>query len=125
MLSHLVDKLTLRERGLARVPLAHLLQWAMVHASRPYFGAPAEQWMVDQIKADTRRLLQEMADSGVFRYFGIADAEQFGDPPIGIMMLDAGHLVIEYEPLTDWIFGGGAGRFGWRSPRDLTLDMET
>jgi hypothetical protein len=122
MLSRLVDKLNLRERALARKPLAHLLQWALIHATRPYFGHIATDWMVDAIKNDARRLLLEMADRGAFLFFGIRNAEEFGSPAIGIMMLDDGHLVIEYEPLTDWIFGGGAGRHGWRSTRDFNLE---
>lgn len=126
MKSTIARKLDLARRSAARRPLSVLVQWVLVYATRPYLLADVERWMIEAVETDVRRLLLEMADAQVFSFFGIHNAEDFGEPPITLWMAWPNLLLrIDDVALTAWIMGGGARRAGWRAPSELDLEMET
>jgi hypothetical protein len=122
MRARIATKLDLHRRAVARPQLVVLLQWVLVHATRPYYGAVAQRWMVDAIKGDVRRLLHDMADRGAFLFFGIASAADFGSPTINLRAVGLPYgetLVLEHDRLLSWIFAGGARTAGWEDPSEL------
>ena len=126
MISAIQRRLELARREVARPPLTRLVQWVCVHSLGPLSYVPPTRDFVRMICADIGRRLRDLADDGVFLFFGIRDAAEMGNAPVSLRAVRYDHgrvtVTVNEAPLVAWIIGGGAGLRGWRAPSSLTLD---
>ena len=107
--------------------LAVMLQWLAAHAIVHQRGRPVNQELMVDGERAVVRLLDDVADDGHLRYFGIWDAADLGEAPVRLYLTDDarypyGTTALELVPLVDWIARGGGKGAGWRAPDELTLD---
>lgn len=115
-----------RARRLARPRLHYLLHWAAWHALA---GSGVRGMRLDDEATHAaaataiHRVIDELADGGAFRYFGITNAWDLGPVPISLRIVTAdGGVALEVEPIAEVILDGGRRGVGWMTTEELSVD---
>lgn len=118
-------KVARQRRDIARPRLQHLLHWATWHAlhGSDAMGRPMTDDWIAVAESLVQRKLDELAERGVFFYFGIANSFDLGPLPIALRRIDwEGSVALEVEPVANTILGGGRRGDNWRRANELTID---
>lgn len=115
-----------RARRVARPRLYHLLHWAAWHAlvGTDLAGRSLDDEATHIAAANAiHRAIDELADAGAFRYFGISNAWDMGPVPIQLRQVtEDGGTALEVEPIANVILDGGRRGAGWMAADELTID---
>jgi hypothetical protein len=124
MIDSVRRKIAIHRRAVARGPLDQLLRWAGWHAMQPLAGSALTEEAMTEARRAVERKLAEMANAGVFLFFGIASSFQLGKPPVMLLVVHpSGAVVVDTGALLPWIMAGGAAGRGWARASDLTIDQ--
>lgn len=122
MIDHDLRRARRSWRAIARVPLRQLVIAAGAHAIRHLAGEPITADVIEQCRRAAADMFDALADRGVFRFFGIANAAELGRLPITYVVIDEiGSTVIDPFPIVEAILHGAGAADGWRSTSSLTF----
>lgn len=119
-------RLRAQQRKIAIRPLTYFVEWITVYAVRRYYGIRLDRGWDALVEHEFRRELGRVANAGAFRYFGIRNAAELGDPDVIVRQLDRmGTIAVDPRPIVRLILQRGAVANGWVETGDLSLsDLE-